>query len=100
MKETRSIEYFDCERMEWNNTVKLAGSRVACAVTVLGNTLYVIGGSRQGTKLNTVQCYDPESAAWKNVAHLTKCQGEVKAAVLDGNIYVAGGSCTGQATCR
>ena len=100
MKETRSVEYFDCEKMEWNTTTKLAGSRVACAVAVLENKLYVIGGRRQGIKLNTVQCYDPEEGVWKNVAHLTKCQGEVTAAVLDGNIYVAGGSCTGQATCR
>ena len=100
MKETRSIEYFDCEKMEWNSAVKLAGSRVACAVTVLDNILYVIGGSRQGTKLSTVQYYDPQTGMWKNAAHLTKCQGEVKAAVLNGNIYVAGGSCTGQATCR
>ena len=100
MKETRSLEYFDCERMEWKSAVKLTGGRVACAVTVLDNMLYVIGGSRQGTKLNTVQCYDPKRGAWKNVARLTKCQGEVKAAVLNGNIYVAGGSCTGQATCR
>ena len=100
MKETRSIEYFDCESMEWSSAVKLAGSRVACAVTVLDNMLYVIGGSRQGTKLSTVQYYDPETGIWKNAAHLTKCQGEVKAVTLNGNIYVAGGSCTGQATCR
>ena len=100
MKETRSIEYFDCERMEWDTAMKLPGSRVACAVTVLGNKLYVIGGSRQGAKLNTVQSYDPQSTVWKNVAYLTKCQGEVKAAVMNGNIYVAGGSCIGQATCR
>ena len=100
MKETRSIEYFDCESMEWRSGVKLAGSRVACTVSVLAKKLYVIGGRRQGTKLDVVQCYDPENRTWKNVAHLTKCQGEVKAVVLNGNIYVAGGSSQGQSTCR
>ena len=100
MKETRSVEYFDCEKMEWKMTTKLSGSRVACAVTVLDNKLYVIGGRRQGAKLNIVQCYDPQSGTWRNVTHLAKCQGEVEAVVLNNNIYVAGGSCTGQATCR
>lgn len=100
MKETRSIEYFDCERMEWKGSINLAGSRVACAVTTLDGNLYVIGGRRQGAKLKTVQRYDPSNGRWTNLEHLTKCQGEVQATVLNGAIYVAGGSCTGQATCR
>lgn len=100
MKETRSIEYFDCESMEWKETIKMSCGRVACAVTVAQNKLYVIGGYRRGDKLNTVQCYNPETKTWKNVSHLSKCQGDVKAAVLNGNIYVAGGSCSGQSTCR
>lgn len=100
MKETKSIEYFDCQSMEWKETIRMSSGRVACAVTVLNNKLYVIGGCRRGDKLNTVQCYNPASGKWRNVAHLAKCQGDVKAAVLNGNIYVAGGSCSRQSTCR
>lgn len=100
MKETRSVEYFDCNSMEWKDTLRMTSGHVACAITVLNNKLYVIGGCRQGNKLNTVKCYNPESNTWENAACLSKCQGDVKAAVLNGNIYIAGGSCSGQPTCR
>ena len=101
MKETRSMEYFDCKETEWVlNTTKMSGCRVSCSVLVLKNILYVIGGCKRGEKLSTVQCYDPQSNCWRNVAHLNKCKGDVKAAALNGMIFVAGGSCSGQMTCR
>lgn len=100
MKETRSIEYFDCQTIKWKGAAKLPSTRVSCAVVVLGRKLYVIGGIQRKTKLNSVECYDIFLGKWKNVAHLVICCGEVKAAALNGNIYVAGGSCSRQNTCR
>ena len=100
MKEVKSVERYNCQKMQWEVVKSMTEARASFTVATLKGRLYVIGGYRRGRKLNSMECYDPSQYAWISLQPMSKCQGDMRAAVLDGFIYVAGGSSEGLLTCR
>jgi kelch-like protein 20 len=60
-------------------------------VAVLGNVLYVMGGSVDNSTLKTVERYDPKTDRWSPIADMNVERSTASATALNGNYYETGG---------
>jgi kelch-like protein 1/4/5 len=65
--------------------------RSTCAVIVLDEKLYVIGGRESSICHRSVECYDPLVNRWTTKAPMNKRRGGAAAVSYNGSIYVFGG---------
>lgn len=86
----------------WELRTQLPTKRVAFATAVVGNKIYLIGGTlfknlkRDKAVLgpfgiSTVEVYDTQTNTWQRVADMPTPRHDAKAAVVNGTIYVFGG---------
>lgn len=78
---------------QWQPRASLPSPRQGMAAAVLGNMIYVIGGSETEIHgLNVVQAYDVQQDLWEtNIASLNVARTNSAAVSYDGKIYVFGG---------
>ena len=65
--------------------------RSTCAVVVLDEKLYVIGGRESSICHRSMECYDPHCNRWTTKAPMNKRRGGCAAVSYNGSIYVFGG---------
>ena len=98
----QSLELLDPRSNEWSlQDKKMKTVRSRFAVAVLGDKLYVIGGSHRrkiprrrtntSISLNSVECYDFVKKEWKDVNPMKYRRQNPKATVWKGRIFVFGG---------
>ncbi len=75
----------------WSFVAPMPTARAGLAVTVLGGTLYAIGGSNGGN-LATVEAYYAGSNIWAARASISGGRNMVSSATVGGTVYVLGGS--------
>jgi N-acetylneuraminic acid mutarotase len=61
------------------------------AAAVIGDRIYVAGGTGGGMAGNEVEAYDPASDRWVNLAPMRCARNHTAGAVIEGKLYVAGG---------
>jgi len=61
------------------------------AAAVIGDRIYVAGGTGGGMAGNEVEGYDPAADRWVNLAPMRCARNHTAGAVIDGKLYVAGG---------
>jgi N-acetylneuraminic acid mutarotase len=78
---------------QWQPKSPMPGARQGMAAAVLGDNIYVIGGSQvEHQGLNIVQAYDTQQDTWEtNIAPLNSARTNAAAVSLNGEIYVFGG---------
>lgn len=76
---------------QWTTMAPMPTARNSAGVAVIGNTIYVIGGSSATTNLNTVEAYDTTTNTWSTKAPMTVIRGELVVAAVNGKIYAIGG---------
>lgn len=87
----------------WELRTQLSTQRIVFATAVVGNKVYLIGGTlfenvRRGKAVrgpygsSTVEVYDTQINTWRRVADMPTPRHGAKAAVVNGTIFVFGGS--------
>ena len=87
----------------WELRTRLSTKRIVFATAVVGNKIYLIGGTlfenvRRGKAvrgpygISTVEVYDTQINTWQRVADMPTPRHGAKAAVVNGTIFVFGGS--------
>ena len=89
-----SIENIAAER--WKVISKLPTHRYDFSTAVVGDKIYLIGGTlfenRQGPfGLSIVEVYDPKTNTWRRVADMPTSRAAPATTVVDNKIYVIGG---------
>ena len=88
---------------DWELRTQLSTKRIVFATAVVGNKIYLIGGTlfenvRRGKAvrgpygISTVEVYDTQIHTWQRVADIPTPRHGAKAAVVNGTIFVFGGS--------
>ena len=77
---------------QWRALPDAATPRLMMAWTVLDNKIWVIGGLREGTALQTVESYDPLTGAWTPGPPLPIPLHHAAAATYRGEVVVIGGA--------
>lgn len=67
-------------------------ARHSSSVTVIGNLIYVIGGSLGTTNTNIVEVYDITTNSWSTKASMNSIRCEFVTATVNGKIYAIGGN--------
>jgi len=81
---------FNSDGGSWTSKANMPTARHNAASAVIGDTLYVIGGST-GDETSLVQAYDQGTNTWLSKASLPAPRTSARAALVNGKIYVAGG---------
>ena len=87
---------------DWELKTQLHTERITFATAVVGNKIYLIGGTLyENVKPNkavlgpygipTVEVYDTQTNTWQRVADMPTPRHDAKAAVVNGTIFVFGG---------
>eukprot|EP00808_Paulinella_micropora_P025105 g16084.t1 len=87
-----SVEQFETIDNAWQNKQSMSIERSGCAATVVGNNIYVMGGSdKHENELKSVEKYDMVAGTWELVAPMISSRFGLTCTVLDGSIYAIGG---------
>jgi kelch-like protein 1/4/5 len=86
-----SVERLDLTTKTWSFIAPMQTMRSTCAVAILEEKLYVIGGRESSICHRTVECYDPHLNRWTMKAPMNKRRGGVSAVAHNGSIFVFGG---------
>ncbi|VDP27380.1 unnamed protein product [Heligmosomoides polygyrus] len=87
-----SVEAYDPKTNSWRMLAKMRTARRGCAVAVIRDTLYVIGGHDGQHSLSSVEVLDHPAASWRPGPPLTTPRANTHAVVTAGNvIYAIGG---------
>lgn len=77
---------------EWRALPNAPTPRLMMAWTVLDGKIWVIGGLREGTALQTVESFDPQTGAWQSGPSLPIPLHHGAAATYRGEVVVVGGA--------
>jgi N-acetylneuraminic acid mutarotase len=82
---------------EWRSIASMpAGSeRAASAVGVIGTTIYIAGGLRDGAPVADFSAYDTVGDTWQELPALPEARGELVGGVVGGVFYAMGGRTLG-----
>lgn len=76
----------------WETISNLPTPRVGCAVNILDNKIYVLGGLDQfGISSSVVEVYDLNTKTWNTLANMINARGYCAGFVNNSDIYVVGG---------
>lgn len=85
-----TVERYDPSTNEWTFCKSMLQKRLGAGVTVLDNSIYVIGGACEKS-LNSVECYNPVEDKWYLKASMRVSRKHFGCTTFKGSIYVAGG---------
>jgi serine/threonine-protein kinase PknK len=77
---------------QWRSLPDAPIARLQMAWTVLDGRIWVIGGLRAGTALQTVESYDPQTGAWQSEPSVPIPLQHAAAATYRGEVVVIGGA--------
>ncbi len=91
-----SAEVYDPAQDTWTEVSPLPTARAASCAEVIGDTIYVIGGSQGAWQQNltTNAVYDPNTDTWTEAAPMLTGRGGAASFVYDGKIFIVGGATT------
>ena len=82
----------------WELKTQLPTERITFATAVVGNKIYIIGGTLYADKavrgpygISTIEVYDTQTNTWQRVADMPTPRHGAKAAVVNGTIFIFGG---------
>jgi len=84
----------DWKQRQWNALPPMNDGRVDALCAVIGNFVYVVGGTRRGLSTNAVERLSLEKGTWEVMPPLLgrrRVDGDAAAAVLGGQLYICGG---------
>lgn len=84
-------ELYDPESDTWHLIASMHHSREGCAAATLLDKMYVAGGYKNGSYLNSVECYDPATNTWEKLPDMPTARSGCTCAAHDGHLYVIGG---------
>lgn len=88
----RNVEKYDPYSDIWEEVNSMTKARCGVGVTILGDSLYAIGGHDGHNYLNNVERYDIPSDTWfGDVAHMSQERTSVGVVSLNGFVYAIGG---------
>ena len=81
---------------KWHVISELPTHREDCSTAVVGDKIYLIGGTLFENRLgpfglSTVEVYDPKTNTWRRVADMPTSRAAPATVVVDNKIYVIGG---------
>lgn len=87
IEQLSTVERYDPMQNKWINIIPMRCKRDYPGVAVLGNMLYVLGGSN----LSSVERYDPLQDKWSPVTPMGSKRRYLGAAAIGGYLYAIGG---------
>lgn len=97
----KSVESYCPVANKWTEEKNLKHARGRVNIALVGNMLYVVGGSNGVNELDTVECLsleasEEEAVKWKKLEKLPFARSNAGVCALNGKIYCVGGNATGQ----
>lgn len=97
----KSVESYCPVANKWTEEKNLKHARGRVNIALVGNMLYVVGGSNGVNELDTVECLsleanEEEAVKWKKLEKLPFARSNAGVCTLNGKIYCVGGNATGQ----
>lgn len=97
----KSVESYCPIANKWYEGKSLKEARGRVNIALIGNKLYVVGGSNGVNELDTVECLSldanvEEVIKWKKLEKLPFARSNAGVCALNGKIYCVGGNATGQ----
>lgn len=97
----KSVESYCPIANKWTEEKNLKHARGRVNIALVGNMLYVVGGSNGVNELDTVECLsleanEEEAVKWKKLEKLPFARSNAGVCTLNGKIYCVGGNATGQ----
>lgn len=98
----------DWKPRQWNALPPMIDGRTDALCAMIGNCIYVCGGSRRGWPTNATECLNLDRGVWEALPPVwgrRRVDGDAAMAVLGGKLYVCGGlsfdrsSATGHVDC-
>lgn len=90
-----TVEVYDPQTDTWTKKAEMPTprGRLSPGPSVVGEQIYVIGGTRDGSRAgtSTVQAYTPRTDTWANKADMPSPRAYPATAVVNGKIYAMGG---------
>jgi len=74
----------------WREKARMSSPRSAAAADVIGDRIYVVGGSPQAVSTR-IEAYDPQSDTWELLPSMPTRRNHLTAVAIQGLLYVAGG---------
>lgn len=91
-KSIASAEVYDPNKDSWEEIEPMTQKRCGVGLTVLGNSIYAVGGHDGQNYLDSVERYDVEKKTWlKDVANMKSVGTSVGVVTLGNYIYAIGG---------
>jgi N-acetylneuraminic acid mutarotase len=75
----------------WKKKTSPSTPRRYATMSVVNDTIYLIGGFSNSTYFNTVECYDPNTDTWSTKSPMPTARAYAAAGVVGDQIYVIGG---------
>ncbi|MFA5365079.1 MAG: kelch repeat-containing protein [Candidatus Bathyarchaeia archaeon] len=92
------LPYVSATDDSWTSRRSMISKRSDFGVAVVDSKIFIIGGSRDGVRVNTTEVYDPKTDTWRSKASMPTTRSDFGIAVYDGKIYAFGGAtCDGPA---
>ena len=83
---------YDPQRNAWNEVAPMHYQHGnSAAIGVIGDKIYVAGGTGAGMQQNEVEVYDPVSNTWTVLPSMHVPRNHTAGGVIDGKFYVVGG---------
>lgn len=86
-----TVEMYATHTNEWSAIPAMQYSRSGLRAAVIGNDVYVVGGSDGTQKLSRSEVFDLGAGVWQTAAPMVCCPSAFALAAVDGVVLVAGG---------
>lgn len=87
----KSVESYNPELNQWSNEANMREARGRVQISVVGNTVYAVGGSNGTTELDTVEKLDQDEKKWHKCCKLPLARSNAGVCSLYDRIYCIGG---------
>ena len=87
----KRVDKFDPHLHEWSEVASMKIGRYAHCAVVVGNLIYVLGGSDGEICHDSMECFDSSTNQWTDKMHMNAKRKYPSAATSCGKIFVVGG---------
>ncbi|MBI5216604.1 MAG: T9SS type A sorting domain-containing protein [Ignavibacteriae bacterium] len=85
------VQIYDPSTDSWSSGLPMPTARQRLGATVLGNKIYVVGGTNNSNYTNVTEIYDPLTNSWSVGDSLQTTRNSFGITTLNNNIFVIGG---------
>ena len=86
-----TVSTFKPDTRAWKSVCPMTVCRRGAGIAILGNVLYVVGGSDGQQASSSVEIYNPEKDTWCSCPPMNEARSSVACGIVRGEMYAVGG---------